>query len=156
MRQAGAELLVLRPGLITATEVASDNTVSMSALNRAVAGLEDALDQALQLAARWMGEAEGGNVSVYNDFGAATLAEASAQLLVGMRQSGDLSRATLLTEIKRRGILSADVDVEAELAAAAADADAEGPHGGLAHGVAPKPQPQDKPEPARQGAGSGA
>jgi hypothetical protein len=136
MRQAGAELLVLRPGLVTATEVASDNAVSMSALNRAVAGLEDALDQALQLAARWAGEAQGGNVSVYNDFGAATLAEASAQLLVGMRQSGDLSRATLLTEIKRRGILSADVDVEVELAAA----DADGPPGGLVN-AEPEPDP---------------
>ena len=35
---------------------------------------------------------------------AASLDDASAQLLFNMRQSGDLSKKTLLNEIKRRGI----------------------------------------------------
>lgn len=126
MRQAGAELLVLRPGQVTATEVASDNAVSMCALNRCVTALEDAFDLALSFTAQWVNEAEGGNVMVFNDFGAATLAEASMAVLQGLRSTGDLSRKTLLNETKRRGILSGEVDVDAELEAA----DADGPPAG--------------------------
>ena len=83
--------------------------------------LEDALDQALDLMAKFVKEAEGGHVSIYNDFGAATLAEASAQLLFEMKADGSLSHATLLNELKRRGVLSPDIDVEQEIAAADAE-----------------------------------
>lgn len=121
MRQAGAELLVIAAGAITATQHASENSVGMCALQRIVANTEDALDTAMKLVANWINLPEGGKVTLFNDFGAATLADASAQLLVGMRQSGDLSKKTLLSEIKRRGILSADVDVDDEITAAAAD-----------------------------------
>lgn len=121
MRQAGAELLVLQPGQITATQVASENAVGMCVLQQIVQSAEDALDLALEYVAKWVGQPEGGNVTLFNDFGAATLAEASAQILVGMRQSGDLSKLTLLNEMKRRGILSAEVDPKEEIAAAAAD-----------------------------------
>ena len=122
MRQAGAELLVLTPGQITATQVASENAIGMCALQRMVSSTEDAFDQAMQYMADWVKAPEGGNITIFNDFGAATLAEASAQILVGMRQTGDLSKKTLLNEVKRRGILSSEVDVDAEIEAATADA----------------------------------
>ena len=108
MRQAGAELLVLRPGQVTATEVVSDNEQGMCALQRIAQDLEDAIDQALQLTAEWVGEASGGNCSIYKDFGAASLAEASAQLLLTANTAGKLSDETLFDELKRRGIVSAD------------------------------------------------
>lgn len=126
MRQAGAELLVIQQAAITATQVASENSVGMCALQRIVQGTEDALDLALQYCAKWIGLPEGGNVTLFNDFGAATLAEAGAQLLYSMRQTGEISKMTLLNEIKRRGILSAEVDPEAELELAAADGPALG------------------------------
>lgn len=118
MRQSGAELLVITPGPTTATEVASDNAVGMCALQRITLHLQDALNEVLELFALWMGktEAEAGEVKLFSDFGAATLAEASAQLLVAMATAGKLSNKTLITELKRRGILSADVDYDEEQA----------------------------------------
>ena len=121
MRQAGAELLVLQPGVKTATQVGTENAVGMCALQRIAESVEDALDGALQLCAEMGGLGDGGHVTLFKDFGAATLAEAGAQLLVAMNQSGSLSKKTLLTEIKRRGILSADVDVDDELDAASSE-----------------------------------
>jgi len=114
MRQAGAELLVLRPGPVTATEVASENAIGMCSLQETSAQLEDAWDQVLQMFADYKALPKGGGVEFFKDFGAATLAEASAQLLVGMATGGSLSKQTLISELKRRGILSAEVEWETE------------------------------------------
>jgi hypothetical protein len=114
MRQAGAELLVLSPGKVTATQVATENAVGMCALQRIVQGMEDALDTALQFMADWVKLGEGGHVTIFNDFGAATLAEASAELLLKSNQAGKLSDETFHAELQRRGILSPDVDWETE------------------------------------------
>jgi hypothetical protein len=114
MRQAGAELLVLKPGHITATQVATENAVGMSALHRITLGLEDALDRALQIMADWVKLPEGGHVSIFNDFGAASLAEASTQILLNAAQANKISDETFFEEMQRRGIISPDVDWEEE------------------------------------------
>lgn len=114
MRQAGAELLVLTPGKITATQVATENAIGMCALQRITQGLEDALDTALQYMADWVSLGDGGHVTIFNDFGAVTLAEASAQLLLSANQSGKISDETFHNEMQRRGILSSDVGWEEE------------------------------------------
>jgi hypothetical protein len=64
--------------------------------------------------ADWVGLPEGGHVTVFNDFGAASLADASADLLLKAQQGGVISKATFISELKRRGTLSADVDPEDE------------------------------------------
>lgn len=111
MRQAGAELLLLTPrSATTATEIATDNAVGMCALQRIVQGVEDALDLALQYMADWINLPDGGSVTIFTDFGAATLADASAQLLLTANQAGKLSDETFHMEMQRRGIISADVD----------------------------------------------
>jgi len=56
--------------------------------------------------ADWVGETDGGSVSLFTDFGAATLGEASAELLLKANQSGKLSDETMFDEWKRRGIIS--------------------------------------------------
>lgn len=114
MRQAGAELLVIKPGQITATQTATENAVGMCALQRITLNLEDVLETALQCTADWMALPEGGSVKVFNDFGAATLAEASADLLLKANQAGKISDETLHTEYQRRGILSGDITWEEE------------------------------------------
>jgi hypothetical protein len=106
MRQTGAELLVLKPGDITATQVTSENEANRCALQKIVEVFEDCLDQCLQYMADWVGETEGGSVSLFTDFGAATLGEASAELLLKANQSGKLSDETMFDEWKRRGIIS--------------------------------------------------
>jgi hypothetical protein len=114
MRQAGAELLVLRPGKITATQTATENAVGMCALHRIAQNLEDALDQALQIMALWINEKSGGHVELFKDFGAASLAEASTQILLDSATAGKISDETYFSEMKRRGIVSPDIEWEDE------------------------------------------
>jgi hypothetical protein len=102
-------MLVIRPGKITATQTASENQGNLCALQQIAHDLDDALNTALQLMAEWVGEKEGGHVSVYKDFGAATLAEASADLLLKATLAGEMSRESLHEELQRRGIRSGDV-----------------------------------------------
>jgi hypothetical protein len=125
MRQTGAELLIIKPGNTTEVQTVADNEQGMCDLQRIMQTLENALDKALDFMAQWVGIKDGGgHVTIYRDFGAATLAEASANLLYEMRSTGDLSEATLLAELKRRGILSPDIDIDEEKLAAKADAPA--------------------------------
>lgn len=116
MRQAGAELLVIAPGYVTATQINTENAVGMCVLQSITQSFEDALDQCLQITADWVGEPTGGHVTVFNDYGAASLQEASAQLLLTTNQAGKLSDETLHSEYQRRGILSADLSWEDEQA----------------------------------------
>jgi hypothetical protein len=122
MRQVGAELLIIKPGNTTEVQTIADNEQGMCDLQRIMQAVEDSLDQALDLTAKWIGEAKGGHVSIYRDFGAATLAESSAALLFEMNSTGKLSNETMLSELKRRGILSPDLDIDEEIVAAKADA----------------------------------
>lgn len=114
MIQAGAELLVKKPGQRSATESRNDAEANKSDLQRITEGFEDSLDQALQIMADYANLGSGGHVSLYKDFGAATLSDASAQLLVAMAQAGQISDETLIEEMKRRGILSPDVTAAEE------------------------------------------
>ncbi|KVW15399.1 DNA-binding protein [Burkholderia cepacia] len=114
MRQTGAELLVIKPGNRTVAQTISDNEAGMCALQRIVQDLEDSLDQALQLMAEWVKQPEGGHVSIFNDFGVASLAEASLALLREMNIDGTFSDESLYREAQRRGIVSPDVDWESE------------------------------------------
>lgn len=114
MRQAGAELLVIKPGNVTESQTLADNEQGACALQKVAENIEDAADQALQLMAEWVGEAQGGHVIVFKDFGAATLAEASAELLLKVTQAGKMSDESLHGELQRRGIRSPDVDWKTE------------------------------------------
>lgn len=127
MRQTGAELLVIKPGNTTEVQTLADNEQGMCDLQRLVQQLEDALDTALQFMGRWVGEKETGHVTIYNDFGAATLAEASAELLFEIQSAGSLTQETLLKEMQRRGILSPDIDLVTEIARAKKEAAAKPP-----------------------------
>ena len=121
MRQIGAELLVIKPGNTTEVQTLADNEQGMCDLQRIVQTLENALDQAIALMGLWVKETDTGHVTIYSDFGAATLAEASAELLHKMKADGSLSFETLLREMQRRGILSPDVDIEKEMQRALAE-----------------------------------
>lgn len=124
MIQTGAELLVKQPGSKrTATESQTDAEANKSDLQRMAENFEDAMDQALYFMAQFAGLPDGGKVKLYADYGTATLSEASAALIKDLHLSGLLSRATAITELQRRGLLSDDIDPDEELAAV----DAEGP-----------------------------
>lgn len=114
MIQTGAELLVAKPGQRTATEASNDAEANKSSLQSLVEDFEDAIDRCLQFTADWSSAGEGGSVSLFKDFGAATLSDASAQLVVTMGQAGQITQETVLREMQRRGVLSPDLDVEDE------------------------------------------
>lgn len=134
MRQAGAELLVIKPGTVTATQVNSENAVGMCALQRIAAGLEDALDQGLQMMAEWAKLPEGGHVKLYDDYGITPIAQNEMTGILAAVQSGLISKATGINELKRRGILSAEVTPEDEADAIDGEGPALGDMGGTGSG----------------------
>jgi hypothetical protein len=123
MIQAGAELLVKKPGQRTATEAASDADANKSDLQRLVEGFEDSLDFALYFMAQYANLPTGGHVTLFKDFGADSLGEASGQLVLAMQQGGLISKGRAIAEMKRRGYLAAEVDADEE----AEQVEAEGP-----------------------------
>lgn len=128
MVRTGAELLVMRPGgQRTATQDNNEAEGNKSELQRIVEVFEDSIDLCLYYAGLYMNEPTDGHVSLFKDFGASTLGDASAQLVLAMQQAGLITKATAINEEKRRGMLSADIDAEEELAAVAL----EGPQPGM-------------------------
>lgn len=140
MIQAGAELLVRKPGTRTATEAAMDGDANRCDLQHMAQTFEDALDQALAIMAQVAKLPTGGNVTLYADYGASTLDGASAQLIQDWWQGGLISRDTAINELKRRGQLAEEVTAEDEAAKIAE----EGPAlGAMAEPAAP---PQQDPQ----------
>jgi hypothetical protein len=132
MLQTGAELLIRREGAaVTATQISSEGEGNRCALQRMAEDLEDAIDMALQFTALWIGQQEGGHVTLHKDFGADSLGEASASLLLELQAAGIISKKRVIIEQQRRGVLSADLNPEDELE----DAGADGP----ALGMLPEP-----------------
>lgn len=120
MRQIGAELLVVKPGRQTVAQTVADNEAGTCALQRIVGDLNDAANQALQYIAEWIKEKDGGTVTIFRDFGAATLAEASASLLMDMNVANALSNETLFNEMQRRGLIDIELNWADERARIAA------------------------------------
>ena len=111
MRQTGAEMMVVRPAARTATEVSSEDSSTMSELQRITLGLQDALNNAVVLMAKWAklpytGEA----LTLFNEFGALVLGDASAGLVLQASTAGVVSKETAFNELKRRGTLDPDAD----------------------------------------------
>lgn len=115
MIQTGAELLVAKPGQRSATEANNDAEANKSELQRIVESFEDSLDAAIYFLGAWKGIADSGRVSLFKDFSAATLTDASAQLVLAMQQGGVITKETAILEMQRRGALSPDINPEEEL-----------------------------------------
>lgn len=113
MIQSGAELLVKQPGQRTATESSNDAEANKCDLQRIVEDFEDSLDQAFVIAGMYA-RIQPPSVELHKDFGAASLGEASAQLVVALQQGGLISRDTAIAELKRRGTLADTVSAEEE------------------------------------------
>lgn len=126
MIQAGAELLVSKPGNRTATEDDNDAEANKCDLQRIAEGFEDSLDLALYYTSKFSSLEKGGKVSLFKDYGARSLSDASAQLILAMQQGGLISKETALKEQQRRGVLSPDIDPQTELSRVAEEGPALG------------------------------
>ncbi len=120
MVQAGAELLVKKPGARSATESAGDQEANKSDLQRITEVFENGLDQALQYMANYANLGDAGNLTLFKDFGASLLSDASGTLLLAAEEAEVISTETTLQELKRRGTISADIDGKEEAARVAA------------------------------------
>ncbi len=145
MVTTGAELLVVKPGdAKSATQSNNEAEANKSDLQRLVEATEDSADQVLQFMADWVKEPTGGHVSLFKDFGAGSLTDVSAQLILSMQQGGLITKETAIREQQRRGTLSPDINPETELEAVAE----EGPAlGTMQDGIDPATGKPKKPAP---------
>lgn len=115
MRQAGAEMMVARPGPRTATEVATENIAGLSDLQRIVNNAQDVLNTALMAAADWARK-RAPKITLYNEFGSVGTSVETMAEVTAMSSTGIISKRTAFDEAKRRAILSGDVTWEEERA----------------------------------------
>lgn len=120
MRVLGNQpLMKEKPGTATAERIDEDRTVSQ--LQTWVHSLERGINRALHFACEWrsLTPKETMNVEVYTDFEGVILGGTDKELLLKMRQAGEITRERFLKEEQRRDVLSQDMDpaTEAEDAA---------------------------------------
>jgi hypothetical protein len=114
MAALGMAPMVERSGDVTATEKAIDQAESVSDLKSWTRALEGFLEHLFSLGARWIGSDTETTVDVYDDFSAALRGAQDLSELREARKAGDISRATYLRELVRRGALAESFDAEAD------------------------------------------
>ncbi len=112
----GMDLITRRPGQVTATQRALDQTEMDSPLQSISRELENALETMLDYFAQWigLGDDAGGSAEVFKDFGIDFRDAEDVKALLDMRAAGDISRNTFWDELKRRGLLNDSFDPEEE------------------------------------------
>jgi len=123
MQVMGLEPLMERAAPQTATGRQIDASKTHSAIQTWIRQLEDGLESAIEMAAKWLRLELSVEVSIFDDFGIGLQRSADLASLLSMRTAGEISRETFLAEVKRRGVLSDTVDVKDEIARV----EAEGP-----------------------------
>lgn len=119
MRTTGAELISLKPGYATATEVSSDGEATKSLLQQICENFEESISTALNYMAAWVNEDQVAAVELYKDFGVASNSDPSA--LNTARTNGAISAETHFEELKRRDVISQDLTWDDEQQRIAAD-----------------------------------
>jgi hypothetical protein len=114
MSLMGAQLLVRKPGVATATEKAIDSAEADSALSLMVRNLEDSLEYALQFMSDWEGLGPAGEVELTGEIGGLDDMELAG--LMKARELGLLSAETVFNEMQRRGLISDDMEWADEFA----------------------------------------
>lgn len=127
MATMGIQMLMPKAsgGDATATETQVKYAEATSDLQRMAFGLKDALENALMLMGEWVGLPDGGSIELRGQFTMPRDAATEAQALISLRNSGEITSHTLLSELKRRDFLPDDFDVAEEIEAVAAEG-----HGG--------------------------
>lgn len=118
----GVRLAAERVSPQSATGAAIEAARELSALQWWAANLADALEHCLALMGRYAGIDQTGVVSIDTEYQIAGASVQELDSLLRANQLGLISRATLINELRRRGVLSDAIDAEAEAEAAAAEA----------------------------------
>jgi hypothetical protein len=112
MANYGAEFLKKRPGGMTATARALDSAEATSPLQDATIRFQDAVNQALDLTARYLKIESAGSVTVNKEFGPEEVVQGDMQTLDKARDRRDLSQEDYWEELKRRGTLRDEFDAD--------------------------------------------
>ena len=117
IQMLGLETLIKRPSgqSVTATQKAIDTADANSSLAMISQELENALELMLDYFAAWLDLDDGGDLTVFKDFSIELADAKDVDALLKARQTEEISRLTLLTELKRRGLLAEDFDPEQEI-----------------------------------------
>lgn len=118
MRTMGAELLVAKPGDMTATQSSIDTAQAQCQLGQMAEAFEDALDEMVDTMADYVGLGDQGDIDVFDDFAAAPIQGAAVQpfvvALTTLVTSDLLSKESAFAELARYGIISPDLEWETE------------------------------------------
>jgi len=109
----------------TATESDREGNEGESWLRAWARTFEDALEECLRMMGLWIGEAQGGTLSLDFDWNDTTLAADMITALTNARTSGNLSREAYLTKMQEGGVLPVGRTIQQEMDAQ----DVEGPQG---------------------------
>lgn len=101
----------------TATGKMIDESKTVSDIQAWVRSLENTLKNAYNLGSKWLGgeDLEGLQLDVFSDFSISSQGTKDLQSLLQMAKDKVISVRALLTEIKRRGVLSEAFDIDEEL-----------------------------------------
>ena len=142
----------MKPGNETATGKAIDTAEQLSEMQEMVVALEDALEQALILAAELANidtsDKDKFSIDVFKDFGISMGDMASLDALLKLRTAGEISREAIIAEFKRRDVLSSGYDPAADKELI----DEEGPSLGAMRAIADAAARAKGQQPAQPGA----
>jgi len=115
MEMHGLQLLLARGGAQSATGEVLDAKKETSTLSMTADQLQDSLERALGWMAAYDGQPDAEiTVAVNKEFGAGTMTAQEAQVMLTAVNTGQLSRATFLSELARRGLIRSDIDPDEE------------------------------------------
>lgn len=117
MRQTGAELLVQRPNIATATQTVSETEGNRSILQRIVEVFEEGLEECIELMGEWIGKRDLEiEVGLFKDFNASSLSDQSMTTLLTAMTDGVISKETAFRGLQRKGIIPPETDWDEEQA----------------------------------------
>ncbi len=114
MRQNGAELLVQKPAMATATQTVAEGEGSRSILQRIALGFDRSLAACLALLGDWLGEKIEPEVSLFKDFGAGAQSDRATDLLLRAAAAGHVSPETVFNQLRRHAIVGPDLSWDDE------------------------------------------
>lgn len=123
METLGLKPLLERTAHSTATGKAIDEGRTNSAIQNWIRDLESVLCRAFEYAAKWTGATlpDDFAIDIFNDFNISARGATDLDPLLKLSMERKITDATLLREVKRRGLLSEAVDIDTELASLEAE-----------------------------------
>lgn len=115
LRELGRQPLTAQTGNLTVVTTAFAAQKGNTAIQAWALNLKDALEQALALTCKWLGDSSEPEVTVHTDFAIDVETDKAADVLLKMREAKDISREALINEAKRRDWLAPEYDAYVDM-----------------------------------------